>query len=146
MHAKSLNTDQAWQAYEMLVDEYYRLRSNPLQGYSLERLLTQDRLEFNEKMRRIRRVYRAIHPSEPKSLPLPKESKILPTIQDKIMQVFEKLPRGTLLTSYEICRLGGTQLRHAGTDAVRQSADELVTMGLLTKEGSGKAALYGLKK
>jgi phage antirepressor YoqD-like protein len=25
LHAKSLNTDQAWEAYEMLVDEYYRL-------------------------------------------------------------------------------------------------------------------------
>lgn len=28
LHAKSLNTDQAWEAYEMLVDEYYRLTSN----------------------------------------------------------------------------------------------------------------------
>lgn len=26
MHAKSLNTDQAWDAYELLVDEYYRVR------------------------------------------------------------------------------------------------------------------------
>ncbi|WP_049827469.1 phage antirepressor KilAC domain-containing protein [Paenibacillus maysiensis] len=25
MHAKSLNTDKAWEAYEMLVDEYYRV-------------------------------------------------------------------------------------------------------------------------
>ncbi|KLU62331.1 ORF6N domain protein [Peptococcaceae bacterium CEB3] len=25
LHAKSLNTDKAWEAYEMLVDEYYRL-------------------------------------------------------------------------------------------------------------------------
>lgn len=28
MHAKSLNTDQAWDAYEMLVDEYYRQKEN----------------------------------------------------------------------------------------------------------------------
>lgn len=27
MHAKSLNTDQAWDAYEMLVDEYYRQKT-----------------------------------------------------------------------------------------------------------------------
>ncbi|MEF2966844.1 ORF6N domain-containing protein [Paenibacillus sp. M1] len=27
MHAKSLNTDQAWEAYEMLVDDYYRVKS-----------------------------------------------------------------------------------------------------------------------
>lgn len=26
LHAKSLNTDEAWDAYEMLVDEYYRVR------------------------------------------------------------------------------------------------------------------------
>jgi hypothetical protein len=29
-HAKSLSTDQAWAAYEKLVDEYYRLKDNPL--------------------------------------------------------------------------------------------------------------------
>lgn len=27
LHAKSLNTDQAWDAYELLVDEYYRIKS-----------------------------------------------------------------------------------------------------------------------
>lgn len=26
LHAKSLNTDRAWEAYEMLVDEYYRIK------------------------------------------------------------------------------------------------------------------------
>lgn len=26
LHAKSLNTDQAWDAYEMLVDDYYRVK------------------------------------------------------------------------------------------------------------------------
>lgn len=28
LHAKSLNTDQAWDAYEMLIDEYYTIREN----------------------------------------------------------------------------------------------------------------------
>ena len=28
LHAKSLNTDQAWDAYEMLVDEYYTIQEN----------------------------------------------------------------------------------------------------------------------
>lgn len=28
LHAKSLNTDAAWDAYEMLVDEYYRAKDN----------------------------------------------------------------------------------------------------------------------
>lgn len=30
MHAKSLNTDQAWDAYEMLVDDYYRVKEQGL--------------------------------------------------------------------------------------------------------------------
>lgn len=30
LHAKSLNTDQAWDAYEMLVDEYYKVKENAL--------------------------------------------------------------------------------------------------------------------
>jgi regulator of replication initiation timing len=28
LHAKSLNTDRAWNAYEVLVDEYYRIKDN----------------------------------------------------------------------------------------------------------------------
>ncbi|MFB7142042.1 ORF6N domain-containing protein [Gottfriedia sp. NPDC056225] len=28
LHAKSLNTDEAWNAYEMLVDEYYNIKQN----------------------------------------------------------------------------------------------------------------------
>ncbi|GED14014.1 ORF6N domain-containing protein [Aneurinibacillus migulanus] len=30
MHAKSLNTDKAWEAYEMLVDEYYRMKEQTI--------------------------------------------------------------------------------------------------------------------
>src|SRR5699024_4816689 len=28
LHAKSLNTDRAWDAYEMLVDDYYRVKES----------------------------------------------------------------------------------------------------------------------
>lgn len=31
LHAKSLGTDEAWNAYEMLVDEYYRIKDKQLQ-------------------------------------------------------------------------------------------------------------------
>ncbi|WP_121605425.1 ORF6N domain-containing protein [Virgibacillus sp. Bac332] len=30
LHAKSLNTDEAWDAYEMLVDDYYQVKENEL--------------------------------------------------------------------------------------------------------------------
>ncbi|WP_054948948.1 ORF6N domain-containing protein [Numidum massiliense] len=35
MHAKSLNTDQAWDAYEMLVDDYYRVKQPSLDTSAL---------------------------------------------------------------------------------------------------------------
>lgn len=36
LHAKSLNTDEAWDAYEMLVDEYYRIvQQQPVPSYHL---------------------------------------------------------------------------------------------------------------
>lgn len=36
LHAKSLNTDRAWEAYELLVDEYYKVIEQPPQYSSLE--------------------------------------------------------------------------------------------------------------
>jgi len=36
LHAKSLNTDKAWEAYELLVDEYYKVIEQPPQYSSLE--------------------------------------------------------------------------------------------------------------
>jgi phage antirepressor YoqD-like protein len=38
MHAKSLNTDQAWEAYELLVDDYYHMKQPELQ--TVESFLT----------------------------------------------------------------------------------------------------------
>lgn len=35
LHAKSLNTDQAWEAYEMLVDEYYRIKESTVNVHQL---------------------------------------------------------------------------------------------------------------
>ena len=45
LHAKSLNTDRAWSAYEMLVDEYYRLTTT----LSKEQLIQQFGLPANYK-------------------------------------------------------------------------------------------------
>lgn len=35
LHAKSLNTDRAWEAYEMLVDDYYRVKTSAIDLTSL---------------------------------------------------------------------------------------------------------------
>jgi phage antirepressor YoqD-like protein len=45
LHAKSLNTDKAWEAYELLVDEYYRLSST----LTKEQLIKQFGLPANYK-------------------------------------------------------------------------------------------------
>ncbi|MDA8221783.1 MAG: ORF6N domain-containing protein, partial [Desulfitobacterium hafniense] len=37
LHAKSLNTDKAWEAYEMLVDDYYAIKQlQPKDSYMIE--------------------------------------------------------------------------------------------------------------
>ncbi|MTV49827.1 hypothetical protein GJ688_12680 [Heliobacillus mobilis] len=51
MHAKSIETDRAWEAYEMLVDEYYCLKEKASSKIRVEDVLsmTVDRLILNEK-------------------------------------------------------------------------------------------------
>lgn len=52
LHAKSLNTDKAWEAYEMLVDEYYRITEQPRMN-SLE-LALQAALKHEQELKVIR--------------------------------------------------------------------------------------------
>ncbi len=52
LHAKSLNTDQAWNAYEKLVDEYYRI-TKELQPNNTK-LLLQTALKHEEEIEEIR--------------------------------------------------------------------------------------------
>lgn len=61
LHAKSLNTDEAWKVYEMLVDSYFRIKEQPKQPMlpqnyieALEQLITtekekQELILLNEK-------------------------------------------------------------------------------------------------
>ncbi|MGM7685163.1 ORF6C domain-containing protein [Cytobacillus sp. Hm23] len=52
LHAKSLNTDKAWEAYEMLVDDYYRVKHEAKMLSAREQLLASVRLtlENSEKV------------------------------------------------------------------------------------------------
>ncbi|MDX8359803.1 ORF6N domain-containing protein [Cytobacillus sp. IB215316] len=52
LHAKSLNTDKAWEAYEMLVDDYYRVKQETKMLSAREQLLASVRLtlENSEKV------------------------------------------------------------------------------------------------
>lgn len=71
LHAKSLNTDQAWEAYEMLVDEYYRLTSSP---YALPTTYKEALLQLVEQVEKTERLELAnaqkdqiIHELKPKA-------------------------------------------------------------------------------
>ncbi|QNU22302.1 ORF6N domain-containing protein [Geobacillus thermoleovorans] len=50
LHAKSLNTDEAWEAYERLVDEYYNVKENAVNLQMLSpQLQTLISLELRQK-------------------------------------------------------------------------------------------------
>ncbi len=53
LHAKSLNTDRAWEAYELLVDEYYKVIEQPPQYNSLE-LALKAALEHEQAIKEIK--------------------------------------------------------------------------------------------
>ena len=56
LHAKSLNTDEAWEAYEMLVDDYYAVKQTgaPMQSLSPQlQLLISMELKQNEMQKEI---------------------------------------------------------------------------------------------
>lgn len=47
LHAKSLNTDRAWEAYETLVDDYYRVK-HEIKGVAKVQTLTWERIAIGE--------------------------------------------------------------------------------------------------
>jgi len=54
LHAKSLNTDKAWDAYEMLVDEYYKmLEVKPMTQMEIIAAQAQQMVEQERKMKEI---------------------------------------------------------------------------------------------
>jgi len=65
------------------------------------------------------------------------------TLRERILQVLVNQSHGTRLTCYQICRLGGLQLRKAGTKHAKPELEAMLAEGLVIKEGSGNAR-YGL--
>lgn len=54
MHAKSLNTDRAWEAYEVLVDDYYRVKHHALPAMTQAELIAAMANQNVEQERRIK--------------------------------------------------------------------------------------------
>lgn len=71
LHAKSLNTDQAWDAYEKLVDEYYRIASGQFRlpaTYKEALVQLLGRVEENEKLQTTNLVLtQQVHELKPKA-------------------------------------------------------------------------------
>lgn len=59
LHAKSLNTDKAWDAYEMLVDDYYKIKQNNAMTQSeLILMMAQRNVEIERKQLEIEQTQR----------------------------------------------------------------------------------------
>lgn len=59
LHAKSLNTDKAWDAYEMLVDEYYALKKNqPLSQSELILMMAQQNVDLERRQKELELKHR----------------------------------------------------------------------------------------
>jgi hypothetical protein len=61
LHAKSLNTDEAWAAYELLVDEYYRIQTQPfkqqvpMSPLEMIHTITAEMMAHNQRLEQVER-------------------------------------------------------------------------------------------
>lgn len=60
LHAKSLNTDAAWDAYELLVDEYYRITTTTNKELSSNELTAMLAVKLNEDLNEVKEEVKAI--------------------------------------------------------------------------------------
>lgn len=135
MHAKSLNTDKAWQAYEMLVDDYYRLKAAP--QIDIDQIIDMEKIdEALAKLRQVRRVVRSLQrrtdrvtSSTPRLLVSPEEEREL------ILQYVEQLEEPTR-------RNLGRYLKRFTVSEIRRITNELVEQGLLIECPMGKTIWY----
>src|SRR6266702_1139088 len=148
MHAKSLNTDKAWEVYENLVDDYFDKREESQQSLrapgSLDLDLIQQRIATGEEQKFLwnadlknwrkleRKALRPLPEPKPKVLPEPKPVKALPaprpTLDDVVMHVLIcRMNPGEMLNSRKISQKGAMTLREAGSEATRALLDELHT-------------------
>jgi len=141
MHAKSLNTDQAWAAYEMLVDEYYRLRSISLQSASdlISIINTPDDVEFNRKISHIRRIRRLDYPAQSRLTSIPRPE--LSLSQHIVRQVTRLQQTRNLYPTVADLR---NYLPTSSVSAIQAECDNLVHTGILTFEKNARTSRYKL--
>lgn len=73
LHAKSLNTDEAWDAYEMLVDEYYDIKENKI-----------DTSQLSPELQMMNQMFQAVAKNELETKELKQEQEVIKRRLDNI--------------------------------------------------------------
>jgi hypothetical protein len=125
LHAKSLNTDKAWQMYEFLVDDYYRLKTNPLNI---------DMQQLDETITKLRTIKRLSSPARQHRLADPT---LRETTPDMIVRIVRKLgsPSANELKDY---------IKRANTATIRAQCEQLVVTGVLHSYHTTRTTRYHL--
>ncbi len=124
LHAKSLNTDEAWKVYKFLRDDYYRLKSNPLEGMvdfeKLDQLI--EKLQLIKRMNKSPRISFPVQAKDP-------QSEIFRII-DKFKEQNKPAPTIRQFTQY------------LKTIDVQSTVADMKEQGLLTETKEGKAKRF----
>lgn len=73
LHAKSLNTDEAWDAYEMLVDEYYDIKQNKI-----------DTSQLSPELQLMNQMFQAVAKNELEAKKIKQEQEVIKHRLDNI--------------------------------------------------------------
>lgn len=160
MHAKSLNTDKAWEAYESLVDGYYFYKEiaqglqqepteaihQPLQGRGWEAVLqamSKDELmqEIRYERAKLRYLEAIYHRLFPQAGRIPRQAEVLalagekevPDLSTELLVYFSTL-EGKHVTASYIRQYGPGSLRDRSADELTKELNTLASAGMLQKE------------
>lgn len=81
LHAKSLNTDEAWDAYEMLVDEYYRVKQTQI-----------DTSQLSPELQMFKQIFDSVALTQLKQQEQDKRLEVVEKKQDNIKDILSLNP------------------------------------------------------
>lgn len=138
MHAKSLNTDKAWDVYERLVDSYFEKSASPLQGVDVQELraLAELLLAASEQGQLVSKQLLT-------QINYTNRTSTEPETRQRIFDTLQKLGPGWH-TSRVISQSGSTLLRTIGSPGVRAILNELADAGIVQRAGNGNRAFFTL--
>jgi hypothetical protein len=145
MHAKSLNTDKAWEVYEGLVDFYFDKREKqtaqppqelPLQGYDdLMAIIThkESRKQLMKALQKIDRGYQDVEGMLHTETLALSEAKEQPDLRTELLAYLATLEEKHVTASY-IRQYGPGSLRNTSAGELTKELNALASAGMLQKE------------